>query len=373
MTASSELRVVHVLAPAREGGLERVVQMLASAQGARAHVIAVMTPSEAPAHPFVADLKRRGVTVHEVVVPARGYLSEYRLLRRLFRTLEPDIVHTHGYRPDIIAGLAAGRAKVPCVSTVHGFLGGGARNRFNERLQIHALRRAQGVIPVSGPLVERLAAAGVPAARMHLVRNAYAPSAPIVPRDEARARLGIPGDALVAGWVGRLSPEKGPDVMLRALALAPAPWRVSLVGDGRTRPELEGLAASLGVADRVTWHGLVPQGGSLLRAFDAFVLSSRTEGTPIVLLEAMASNVPVVATRVGGVPDVVTEGEALLVPPEDPAAIAAALVSVRENAGDARARASQAAARVESEFGVAEWVAAVDRVYGAALRETSGR
>ena len=103
-------------------------------------------------------------------------------------------------------------------------------------------------------------------------------------------------------------------------------------------------------------------------AFDAWVLSSRTEGTPVTLFEAVAAGVPVVATRVGGVPDVVGEGEAILVPPEDPEALAAAIRAVHASPLAAAARADRASRRVATEFAAAPWLDAYDRAYRRALR-----
>jgi len=157
--------------------------------------------------------------------------------------------------------------------------------------------------------------------------------------------------------------EKGPDVMLDALAQCDPSWRLSIVGDGRERDRLRKQASDLGIAERVIWHGLVPKAGALLTAFDVFVLSSRTEGTPIVLLEAMHAGVPIVATSVGGVPDVVSEADAILVPSEQPAMIAQALVEIRRDATAAKTRCLHARERVARSFGGAAWVAAVDAVY----------
>src|SRR5204863_178583 len=124
------------------------------------------------------------------------------------------------------------------------------------------------------------------------------------------------------GWVGRLRPEKGADVLLAALPLlADLPLVVSVVGEGRQRPQLQQSAARLGLGDRVRWLGNVAEAGRLFAGFDVFALSSRTEGTPIVLFEAMAARTPIVASAVGGVPDVVSPREALLIGADDPAAL----------------------------------------------------
>lgn len=360
-------QVLHVLAPTREGGLERVVTMMSALQGReRAHVAAVLEPSEADDHPLVARLEVLGVRVTRVVVGARSYLREYRSLGALVAQLRPDVVHTHGYRADVIAG-AVGRAyRVPVVSTVHGFTGGGLRNRLYEHVQSFALRRADAVIAVSAPLVQQLIVAGVPRTKIHCVPNGFALPMETVTRSAARQKLGIPRDALVAGWVGRLSREKGADVMLDALAQVDVSWRLSIIGDGLERDALHQQAANLGIANRITWHGLLENAGSLLTAFDAFVLSSRTEGTPIALFEAMHACVPIVATRVGGVPDVVTSLHAILVPSEQPRMIARALAEVANEPSAAAHRSILARERLLQSFGTAEWLDAIDAVYQAA-------
>jgi glycosyltransferase involved in cell wall biosynthesis len=113
----------------------------------------------------------------------------------------------------------------------------------------------------------------------------------------------------------------------------------------------------------ITWHGVVPDAGRLLRAFDVLVLSSRTEGTPMVVLEAMAAGVPIVATRVGGVPDVLSSADAMLVPPEDPAALAAAIRAVHDHPDAARSRADSARRRLDTEFALAPWLARYEAIY----------
>jgi len=330
------------------------------------HVAAVLTPGEADGHPFMARLEALGVPVTPVVVAARSYLKEYRLLGALIARVKPQLVHTHGYRADVIAGALARAHHIPTVSTVHGFTGGGRRNRFYERIQCLALRRANAVIAVSKPLAENLAGAGISPDKIHCVPNAFTPPVTSLARSVARHRLGIERDTLVAGWVGRLSREKGADVMLDALAQGDASWRLSIIGDGPERDALHQQAANLGIADRITWHGLVENAGSLMTAFDAFVLSSRTEGTPITLFEAMHACIPIVATRVGGVPDVVSPSHAILVPTEQPGMIARALAEVVNDPSAAARRSVLAHERLLQSFGTAGWLDAIDAVYEAA-------
>lgn len=351
-----------------------MVSMLSAGQMGRAvHVAAVLEPSEATGHPFVARLEALGVPVTTIVVGPRSYLKEYRQLNALCARLRPGVVHTHGYRADVIGGAVARANRVSTVSTVHGFTGGGFRNRLYEAVQSFALRHSDAVIAVAAPLVRRLAEAGVDPQRIHLVPNGFTPADVTLTRSTARHRLGIGADELVVGWVGRLSREKGADVMLDALAESDPSWRLSVIGEGPELDRLRRQASELGITERVVWHGAVAEAGSLLPAFDAFVLSSRTEGTPITLLEAMNSRVPIVATHVGGVPDVVTSANAILVSPEAPRAIAKALEEVRREPLSAVHRSELARARLLQSFSFVAWLDAVEAVYQTARTTSANR
>jgi glycosyltransferase involved in cell wall biosynthesis len=364
-------KILHILAPGEVGGLESVVRSLATAQQAAGHdvaVAAVVDPATGE-HPWVAAARADGLSVLECTIPARAYHRERAAVARLCGTVAPDIVHTHGYRPDVLAGGIARRLGHATVTTVHGFTGGGARNRLYEWLQLRAFRRFDAVVAVSRPLSERLAAAGVSPARLHVIPNAYpARGLPLSPA-EARSALGLAPRGFRLGWVGRLSAEKGADVLVDAMGLLrDLPISLSVLGTGREFAALTTRAAAAGLGDHIRWHGTVADAGRLFSAFDCFVLSSRTEGTPIVLFEAMAAGVPVVATAVGGVPDVISGTEALLVPPENPAALAEAIRAVHADPPAAAARAVAARRRLEAEFGVAEWITRYDVTYDAVAR-----
>lgn len=365
-------RVLHALAPGPAGGLESVVQMHARgwvARGGEAAVALVLDEGVDLPEAFRA-LTEAGVRVFCHAVPHRAYLREQAQYRSVLTTWRPDVVHCHGYRADLIAGRAARSAGIARVSTVHGFTGGDWKNRLYERLQLRSFRRFSGVVAVSRPIEARLVSAGVPRARVHLIPNAWARGLPPLTRAEARARLGVgPADRLV-GWVGRLSREKAADVLLEALARVDQVAVV--VGDGAEREALRQQAAALGVAGRVRWAGLVPEAGRYFPAFDCYVLSSRTEGTPIALFEAMAASVPIVTTRVGGVPDVVGAGEALLVPPDDPAALAGAIDAIFTDPAAAQARAARAAVRLAGQYALEPWLERHAELYRAVMARRSG-
>jgi glycosyltransferase involved in cell wall biosynthesis len=368
-------RALHVLAPGPAGGLESVVRLLATGwarQGGPVGVALTLDTGSNIPEDFAA-LQGAGVELFVHHVPARGYLTERALHLETLRAFRPDVVHTHGYRADLLGGSAARLLGVPRVSTVHGFTGGDWKNRLYETLQLRTLRRFDAVVAVSRPLVTRLARTGIPADRITQIPNAWGPTSPGLDRGRAREVLGLSPDVTMLGWVGRLSPEKGPDLFLRAFARLGTSFQAAILGTGRMRGDLEAEATGLGLRGRVHWLGLVPGAGRLLAAFDGVVLSSRTEGTPIALFEAMAAGVPVVATRVGGVPDVLEGDVALLVPPEDPVSLAAAMAALVTEPAAAAARAERARRRLAEAYAVEPWLARHRDLYLQLLARRRGK
>ena len=369
------MRVLQLLAPAQIGGLERVVQGLAGGLEDRSHSVTVASVGTADDDlcPFLEPLSAKGVEVREIRVPHRAYLLERREMAELIRELSPDVVHTHGYRPDVLARGPAQRQGIATVSTIHGFTGNGWRNRFYEGLQVRAFKKFDAVVAVSEPLRDQLIRAGVPKDRAWMIRNAPVSSGCKLSKAQARESLGLHPDVPIVGWVGRLSPEKGPDVLLRAMTLIGEPLAcVSYLGDGPLRAALEAqeremLAQGSLDSDQVRFHGSVPDAGRLLKAFDLMVLSSRTEGTPMVLFEAMDAGVPVVTTCVGGVPDVVTEQEAILVHSEDAEGLARGIRRVLDSPTDANQRARRAACGLREKFSPARWLDAYEELYRTVL------
>lgn len=366
VSSTTRMRILHLTAPARVGGLERVVAGLAvghSTNGHHVHVGIALT-HDCAQHPFVDQFLGTKVRSHIAVFGARAYVRERRWLGSLIERVRPDVVHTHGYRSDLLGGWAGQRLDVPIVSTVHGFVGGDMRARFYEWLQCRAFRRFDAVAPVAETQVGRLRGAGVPESRIHLVPNAWIGERSALSRSEAREDLGLSDSTFHVGWVGRLSREKGADILLRALSLLTGlPIRVSFLGDGTERAALEQLAHELGVYDSVRWLGFAPDARHFYPALDAYVLSSRTEGTPLVLLEAIAAGIPVIASRVGGVPSVTGEESALLVPADDAVALASAIREVAANPKVAHRRATIATQRLRDRFSPDAWLERYEGIY----------
>jgi glycosyltransferase involved in cell wall biosynthesis len=252
------------------------------------------------------------------------------------------------------------------VSTLHGFLHGDWKVSLYEWMQLRRLRRNSAVIAVSRGIVDKTRAHRVPQRLVHLIPNAYTPATPLT-RAEARDALGLVNDAIHVAWIGRLSSEKGPDIALDAMTrVTDLPISLSILGDGPMRATLESEANARGL--RVTFHGRVENAARLLPAFDGYLLSSRLEGTPMVILEAMAARVPIITAAVGGVPDMLASNEAYLVTPESSHAFADALRALVQSPQESSERSQRAYARWERDFTITPWLDRHDALYSAIQR-----
>jgi glycosyltransferase involved in cell wall biosynthesis len=227
------------------------------------------------------------------------------------------------------------------------------------------------IVPVSHDLAGFLATGlGLPGSALDVVHNGI-PLAPVPDpsdtrerRSKARAELGLPPDGALAVAVGNLYPVKSHATLVAALAQAPG-LRAAIAGRGEEEARLREQALALGVADRLHLLGLRDDIDRVLRAGDVFVHPSRLEGLPLAILEAMSAGLPVVASRVGGIPEAVVDGETgVLVPTGDPAALAGALRHVLGTPGFASALGAAGRARAERLFSVEAMVSAYRRLYG---------
>jgi glycosyltransferase involved in cell wall biosynthesis len=370
------LKIAHLVAPARFGGLERVVRTLAANQRNRANEVTfiALLESGVPEPPIVSELRNDGVDVIPLVYPPRSFRAQRRSVLEICGRVRPEVLHTHGYLPDVISASFGRSLPAVRVTTVHGFTGGRLRNRIYEWMQRRSFARLDAVVAVSKKMATELAPSTLSKVKLHALPNAWASTVSPFARDVGRKMLNVPGNVFTIGWVGRLSQEKAADILIEALPkLADLPVHVVFIGDGVERAALESKARELGVNERVSWSGELTDASRFFPAFDVFVNSSRTEGTPITLFEAMDSSVPIIATAVGGVPDVVSSEEAILIPPGDAAALAAAIRTVHDKRDVAVARAERARRRLARDFAVEPWVEAYSRIYRTAIETRRSR
>ena len=356
------------------GGAERHVADLALALGHEGHGPEVAC---SVAGPLSARLDGAGVPVRPLVgrlVKRRASAAYAHRLRRLVREGRFDLVHAHVYASTVAAAVATLGAGIPLVVTEHteaSWQGPGAR-----LLNGWVCRRARRVIAVSDAIRRRaIERDRVPPERVTVVPNSVAPTAapehspPDIPD-------GLRGRPLV-GVVARHQPEKGVQTFLKAaarVALRFPEVRFLVVGDGPLRGELEFLAERVGLSGRAYFLGFRSDAASIMRSLDVLVVPSRTEGSPLVTLEAMAAGVPVVASAVGGIPDQIRhESEGLLVPSGDPVALSDALLRLLGDPGFGRALGEAGRLRAATEFGYATMLRRIEAVYRAALGQPSAQ
>ena len=361
------LHVVHVVLTLDVGGLERnVVNQVREGQklGQRVTVVCLERPGE-----LAGRVEALGGNV--VSLDKRPGLRPGMVLRtaKLLRRLRPDVVHTHQLATLLYGGAAARLLRVPVViHTEHG------RERYATRLQTRLLGRIAGrfcdiFYCLTADMAAEVKAAGIVAGRkVRVIQNGIDMSAftePTFDGDVVRRSLGVPADAPLLGTVGRLTEVKRQDVLIRAFAAArrkfPAAHLV-LVGDGPLLGDLRALANELGVAAAVHFAGYQPHSGPWLKAMDVFALTSRSEGMPQAVIEASVMGLPVVASRVGGLPEVVEDGvTGVLFPPGDEVALAAALVDLIADRERRLKMGAAARVRVESRFNVRRMAAEYHR------------
>lgn len=379
------LRVAHVITRLCKGGAqENTFHSVRLANRDRFDVDLISGPTEGCEGSIEDAVAAAGIGVLRVpalvreVSPLRD-LAALRHLTRLFRARNYDIVHTHTSKAGFVGRIAAGRARIPVViHTPHGNVFDGYFNPIATRLFVamerYAARRCDRIIELTPGGIEEHLAHGI--GRRDQFCTIFS-GIDLAPFDEARRRrdqtrrdLGVPPDALLVGAVGRLEPIKGFTYFVDAARLAAesvAGAVFVLAGQGSLETSLRAQAAPLG--GRFRFLGPCDDVPDLMAALDVFVLPSLNEGMGRVLLEAGAAGTTRVATRVGGVPDVVRDGTTgLLAPPRDARAIADAVIALAGNPG-LRARLGESArAHVVPEFGLDRMVMRIEALYEDAVR-----
>lgn len=322
----------------------------------RLHLGVFLTRGESGDSPFVAEARRLGMPVHFI----RGFNQfDPRLIGRvisLVKALRVDIVHAHEVKSDVITYLASRLHSIPIITTLHGWIGNGLRQRLLVALDKFIIRGFNRVIAVSRQIEGELIASGVPPDKLHLLHNAI-----VVERYRRTGQrgaltevIGQPISSPVIASIGRLSPEKGHADLIDAIAIiCRRGHKVSLVliGDGPERSKLIGQVKSLGLEGSVHLPGYLSEPQRLLEEIDLMVLPSHTEGLPNAALEALLMEVPVLATKVGGTPEVISDGETgRLIPPHSPEALAAGIVEFFANTEKWRRMASRGRDVVEANF-----------------------
>ena len=313
--------------------------------------------AEAP-NAFVAAARAQGVKVHVINERFRFDPKVVGTLRRIVAQESPDIIQTHMIKSHFLVKLTGLGQQYPWVAYHHGYTTTDLKMRGYNRLNRWSLPSATRVITVCQAFADRLTRAGVRSDKIRVCHNSV-----VAPRgvtdDDQRAlkdRLGVEHGEQVILSVGRLSREKGHIDLINAISLlrnldSPSRFKVVLAGDGPEREQLERVVRSHGLNDCVCFVGHIKDVAPYYAIADILALPSHSEGSPNVLLEAMAAGIPAVATCVGGVPEIaVADENALLVPPRDPKPFANALRRLLTSPEMRRLLGTNAKAHVEKNF-----------------------
>jgi glycosyltransferase involved in cell wall biosynthesis len=388
-------KVIHIITRLDHGGSAReTVQTVLGHDRARFRVSIVLgrpeTTTADDAALLKADLQQlgqAGVSVFQVpplvwevnpVLDAWATITLWRLLRRV----RPEVVHTHTSKAGAVGRLAAWLAGIPVViHTPHGHLFYGYYGRFLSTLVCFAER-------LLARLTDRIVTLTDRGAQEHVQYKIASPQKFVtihggnflaqfrstrVNITVKRKELGLPPEGPIIGTVGRLVPIKGHTWLVRAVARVVVEFPqtcVVLVGDGPLLGELKDLAAELGISPHVVFLGTRHDIPECLAVLDLFVLPSLNEGMGRALLEAMAVGCPVVATRVGGIPDIVADGTTgLLVPPRDDRALAEAILTLLWDRSRRAAYGEAARRHVDGRFDVETMVRNIERLYDEVWQE----
>ena len=376
------MRILHLIHSEGVYGAESILLYLARAQQHRGHeplIGSIRDPGTAET-PFEALARLQRLQVVPIRIPPRATPWVVGSLLRTVCALAPDIVHSHGYKPNILLAPVPRRRRGAMLATLHGWTN---TRRFSrmwlyEHLDRLALRRLDAVVVVARHMLALRALRGVAVSRRRVIENGIPPLAARLDDLVARGAAPLPAalleftarqPTLIA--IGRLSPEKGFTLLLEAFGRArtqtATAHQLLIVGEGPQRELLANRIATLGLSGAVCLGGYVDGADRLLEHAVGFVMSSLTEGMPLVLLEAMQWCVPILATSVGAIPELLDGGRrGRLVPPDDLGTLTEGLQGMMSVGGSAAERGVAAArAAVSQGYTTARMADEYFGVYGA--------
>lgn len=372
------MKVAHLLASPFFGGPERQVLGLARALSGTVSTLFLSFAERGLSEAFLIKAREAGFPTVKL---RKNFPFVFQASREIASHLceyQADVLCCSGYKPDIVGWLAARQVGIPVVAIAHGWTGVTWKVKLNETIDRLVMRRMDAVVAVSAAMAKKVRNAGVRADKIHIIRNALdlAPFEHKVPayRERLLALFGeIPQRIIVAA--GRLSPEKGFDQLIEAAVLVCQKDHgvgFVLFGDGPLKEKLTLQIRERGLSERFVLGGFQNDLERWIPHADLAVLSSYTEGLPVAVLEAMAAGLPVVATAVGGTPEVIEEGkQGYLVPPGNPIALADSLLALLADEGRRLTMGRQARQRVEKEFTFTAQGQAYERLFDCLIHRTT--
>jgi len=300
------MRILHIISSGGMYGAEAVILNLSRTLNEQGHasIIGIFSNSSNPNLQLHERALAEGIESH--LIPCNGQIDRTvpASIRALAASTKADLVHAHGYKADVYAYVALRNSALPLVSTCHTWYDDNRLVWLYGVIDRQVLRHFAAVVAVSDDVRQRLLHSGVAANRIHFIRNGI-DLRPFTNATPSLRHLAANPDALLVGWVGRLTYDKGPDLFLRAIAQLRPDFPTAhylLVGEGPYRPEVERLITDLALSDVVHLLGQRSDMPAVYASCDFMVSSSRLEGLPIAILEGMAASLPWVAASVGAIP-----------------------------------------------------------------------
>jgi glycosyltransferase involved in cell wall biosynthesis len=389
--SSRMARIGYILSPIEFGGSERVnIAFLRNVDRNRFDIcpILLIRPWEKKNF-FVTQLEALNYRSHKIPVAirprnqGRDYLRFFRCLKMLYDILSKGsfhLVHSHGYFADIIGTPVCKILRIPHISTCHGFISNDRNLKLYNFLDRFSLRFCDKVIAVSEGIKKDLVEKGINKSKIFVIQNAvqnsYNPDNFFESRLNKRKLIRMEENEYVVGYVGRLSDEKGLEYLIGAglmLKERGEAFKILIIGDGPKRKELEDLVKEKDIQREVIFAGFQADVETWFPVIDVFVLPSLTEGTPMALLEVMATGIPAIATSVGGVPNIIEDGvNGILTDPADSKKLADKILTLAHNLSLSKKIAQSALSTIEKQYSVYNWCRKIEGQYDSLLDKNNG-
>jgi glycosyltransferase involved in cell wall biosynthesis len=376
-TQKRPIKVLHLITTPIVGGPGRLILSSATRIDRSRFQVSIASCLKRRENELLQEARSRSIPCYWIPMHSTFDPLPLAQLATLLLRLKIDIVHTHGYRSNLMAFLTAHAAGARIVATAHGWTGESNRVRLYERVDRLLLKKMDRVVAVSEKKRMELVQLGISPEKIRSVPNAILLPDPLsIPklRAQARQRLGVSDGEIVVGSVGRLSPEKGHRDLLLVLPEIfdrVNKTQVVIVGDGHERQELERLSSKLGIGSRLVFTGYLPNAMEILAGFDIFVLPSHSEGLPIALLEACGLGMACLATDVGGVSEVIVHGKSgWLVPPKSPEQLSQGLIRLLTDSEGRHQMGREAARQVRERYNIDARVKSEEELYSELMNRT---
>lgn len=368
---SKKIKILHLIASVGIGGAERVLLTLLKNIDRKKFdiVLGIFTNQRKDKDLLWTECEKLHITLEQIRFKNPYDFLQILHIYRIAKKHHPDIMHTHGYKTNILGFLVAKLSGIPIITTVHGLYSIRIKTEIPLQLSLMLLRYFNRVIAVSDYITAELKRKKVPSKKIITIRNVPADNIEIYPLNTSvfREEIGISSSTKIIGFVGRLEQVKGCDQLIQAVSKIHSTnleFCLVVVGEGPERESLDFLVRKLGLRNNVHFCGFRNDPINVFQSLDLFVLPSLSEGIPLALLEAMSLGVPVVATHVGGVPEVIKNRlNGILVPPKDPEALAEAIVESLSRPHETAKRGLEAKKTIANGFNTEKWIEEIQNIY----------